>query len=345
MAATPILKAFRLTMQWPTFGPFLFCAHHDDHYPKGRPDMSPDASLEGRMLGSDFAPELPWRMYHGESVPGFPAHPHRGFETITIVRDGYVDHSDSLGAAARFGHGDVQWLTTGAGVVHSEMFPLVHTDKENRTELFQIWLNLPARSKMEPAHFQMRWAETLPNSTYVDENGAKTHAVHITGPALFEGTELDREPLPTPPASWAADPNNHVRVVTLKMDANAKMTLPPLEKGIARALYYFVGEDWSLNGDKLPSKAGVLLDPERAVEVVNGDKPAELLVLEGRPIDEPVVQHGPFVMNTAEEIHQTMRDYHQTQFGGWPWPSQAPAHERTRGRFAQYADGRVEEPQ
>lgn len=100
--------------------------------------MGPAASLAGRSIGQDFAPNQPWRMYHGEHVPGFPAHPHRGFETVTIVTKGLVDHSDSLGAAGRFGFGDVQWMTAGKGVQHCEMFPLINQEQDNPLELFQI---------------------------------------------------------------------------------------------------------------------------------------------------------------------------------------------------------------
>src|SRR5258708_39637248 len=91
-----------LGFQWPTLDPFLFCVHHDDTYPKGNASYGPDASLAGRNIGSDFAVKDGFRMYHGDVVPGFPEHPHRGFETITVVRRGLVDHSDSLGAAARY---------------------------------------------------------------------------------------------------------------------------------------------------------------------------------------------------------------------------------------------------
>ena len=106
-----------LGFQWPTVDPFLFCVHHLDLYPAGNGSFGPDpSSLEGREIGSDFEPRDGWRMYHGEEVPGFPQHPHRGFETVTLVRKGLIDHSDSLGATARFGQGDVQWLTAGKGV-------------------------------------------------------------------------------------------------------------------------------------------------------------------------------------------------------------------------------------
>ena len=146
-AANPILKVSALGFPWETIDPFLFCAYHDDAYPAGNPQMGPQASLAGRSIGQDFSRKDGWSMYHGEQVPGFPGHPHRGFETVTIVRKGLIDHSDSLGAAARFGGGDVQWLTAGSGVVHSEMFPLLDAAAPNPLELFQIWLNLPARNK------------------------------------------------------------------------------------------------------------------------------------------------------------------------------------------------------
>ncbi|MFV0316011.1 MAG: pirin family protein, partial [Microthrixaceae bacterium] len=101
-------------MQWPTLDPFLFVAHHRDAYPAGTEEMAPQASLEGREIGADFSAKDGWSMYHGSVAPGFPAHPHRGFETVTYVRKGLIDHSDSLGATARFGRGDTQWMTAGA---------------------------------------------------------------------------------------------------------------------------------------------------------------------------------------------------------------------------------------
>ncbi|MCA9601330.1 MAG: pirin family protein, partial [Myxococcales bacterium] len=145
---SPILDRAPLGFQWPVSDPFLFCVHHDDRYPKANERFGPNASLQGRNIGQDFEPRDGWRMYHGEVVPGFPQHPHRGFETVTIARKGFIDHSDSLGAAARYGQGDVQWLTAGGGILHSEMFPLLETDKDNRLEMFQVWLNLPAADKM-----------------------------------------------------------------------------------------------------------------------------------------------------------------------------------------------------
>src|ERR1044071_2618166 len=131
-----VLETVPLGFPWVAADPFMFCAHHDDAYPAGDARMAPVGSLAGRELGQDFAGKDGWRMYHGEVVPGFPGHPHRGFETVPIVRRGFIDHSDSLGAAARFGSGDTQWLTAGAGIVHSEMFPLLEKGRPNPLELF-----------------------------------------------------------------------------------------------------------------------------------------------------------------------------------------------------------------
>ena len=181
MATDPVLSVRPLGFNWETLDPFLFCVHHDDRYPAGNEALGPSASLDGRNIGQDFEGKDGWRMYHGDVVPGFPQHPHRGFETVTIVRRGLIDHSDSLGAVARFGGGDVQWLTAGKGIVHSEMFPLLERDGENPLELFQIWLNLPASNKMVEPHFSMLWNHTLPRQRLVDAEGRKTELTIIAG--------------------------------------------------------------------------------------------------------------------------------------------------------------------
>ena len=181
MADDPVLSVRPLGFPWEAADPFLFCVHHDDGYPAGNDRMGPQASLAGRDLGQDFEGKDGWRMYHGTTVPGFPQHPHRGFETVTVARRGFIDHSDSLGAAARFGQGDVQWMTAGKGVVHSEMFPLLARDAPNPVELFQIWINLPAADKLAPPHFTMLWSDTIPRVTHQDAEGRTTLVTIVAG--------------------------------------------------------------------------------------------------------------------------------------------------------------------
>lgn len=181
MSTSPVLETVPLGLHWPTLDPFLFCAHHDDEYPAGDESMAPAVPVDDRDLGMDFSGKDGWSMYHGDSVPGFPGHPHRGFETVTYVRNGLIDHSDSLGAAARFGRGDVQWVTAGSGIVHSEMFPLVHPDQPNPLELFQIWLNLPADDKMVDPYFTMLWDHDIPRAQVTDDQGNNTEVTVIAG--------------------------------------------------------------------------------------------------------------------------------------------------------------------
>ena len=151
----PIIKnVYTLGSQWQTKDPFLFCAYHFDNYPGGNANYGPNESTSGRLLGQDFSRKNGWSMYHGKTVPGFPVHPHRGFETVSIVKQGFMDHSDSLGGVGRFGEGDTQWLTSGKGIQHSEMFPLLKEDK-NPLLLFQVWLNLPKKSKFVDPHYKM----------------------------------------------------------------------------------------------------------------------------------------------------------------------------------------------
>src|ERR1044072_3756148 len=112
MAKDIVIAQGRLGFPWQTLDPFLACMHHDDKYPAGNEARAPpSSSLQGRNIGMAFEGKDGWRMYHGDVVPGFPQHPHRGFETVTIARRGFIDHSDSLGATARFGMGDVQWVS------------------------------------------------------------------------------------------------------------------------------------------------------------------------------------------------------------------------------------------
>ncbi len=342
-AESAVLKVIALppgTTPWPTVDPFLFCVHHLDQYPAGNEQMGPDASLDGHDLGQDFAGKDGFRMYHGRVIPGFPSHPHRGFETVTIARQGLIDHADSLGAAARFGHGDVQWLTAGAGIVHSEMFPLLKRDAPNPAELFQIWLNLPRKSKMVKPYFSMLWADTVPERTVVTSvDGAdKTAKVSV-----IAGRFGDAVAPPPPPDSWASQPDSAVAIWSLTMDAGSKLTLPADTQAVPRTLYFFAGEALSIDGERVAVKHAYVLSADREVTLEALGANAEVLVLQGRPIGEPVVQYGPFVMNSQAEIRQTFADYQRTQFGGWPWPVDDPSHGRERGRFARHADGRTEE--
>ncbi|MBA3398004.1 MAG: pirin family protein [Deltaproteobacteria bacterium] len=334
-----ILETFKLGFPWQTIDPFLFCVHHDDAYPAGNDHLGPAASLQGRNLGQDFEGKDGWRMYHGETVPGFPGHPHRGFETVTIVRRGLIDHADSLGAAARFGQGDVQWLTAGKGIVHSEMFPLLARDAPNPAELFQIWLNLPARNKLVEPYFSMLWADKIPRHVHRDAAGKSTEVTVVAG------TLGDATPPSPPPDSWASTPDADVAIWSIRMAPGATWTMPPARPTSNRTLYLFAGG--SEIADRTVTKGtGVRLRPDTTVTITAAPQaapaPVELLLLQGKPIGEPVVQYGPFVMNTRAEIQQAMSDYQRTRFGGWPWPADAPVHPRHEGRFARHADGRIE---
>jgi redox-sensitive bicupin YhaK (pirin superfamily) len=327
-----IVRVFPLGFPWEAADPFLFIAYHDDRYPPGNERMGPAASLAGRNLGMDFEGKDGWRMYHGEEVPGFPQHPHRGFETVTIVRRGVIDHSDSLGAVARFGHGDVQWITAGKGIVHSEMFPLLDRERENPLELFQIWLNLPRADKLVDPHFSMLWKAELP----VLRVGRGAEVVVVAG-----GLEGKRPP-PPPPRSWASRPEAELAIWTIALEPGGAWTMPPAAAGVNRTLYLFRGGPLRVAGTELAGASGVKLRAEHEVELENGPAPSELLLLQARPIGEPVAQHGPFVMTTRGELQQAYADYQRTRFGGWPWPDDAPVLPREEGRFARHPDGRVE---
>ena len=321
---------------WPTTNPFLFCAHLLDNYTEGNEEMGPAVSLSGRDIGQDFTLKDGWRMYHGHKVPGFPVHPHRGFETITIVRTGIVDHSDSYGQAGRYGKGDVQWMTAGSGLQHSEMFPLLNAEAGNPTELFQIWLNLPKAKKFAEPHFKMFWSEDIPIYKTTDKNGKLTEIKVIAG-SIEHLTALAPAP-----DSWAADPESEVAIWTIKMEAGAQWIIPPASNGVNRTIYFHIGSSIEINSIRVPSSQAIELKYGKELKITNGSSECQLLLLQGKPINEPIVQYGPFVMNSQAEIQQAMADYRKTEFGGWPWPMHEMVHPRSRGRFARYRDGSEE---
>lgn len=337
-SSDPVLSAERLGFLWRTQDPFLFCAHHLDQYPAGNAQFGPTVPLTGRNMGSDFEVRDGFRMYHGLVVPGFPRHPHRGFETVTVVRTGLLDHSDSMGAAARFGGGDVQWITAGAGIQHSEMFPLLSSERDNPLELFQIWLNLPRADKMVAPYFTMLWNETIERVVTRDEAGRATEV------AVIAGRLGETAGPPPPPNSWASAAENDVAIWTVKLEPGARFTLPAANTGTRRTIYLHQGAGLRAGERELPGGHQFELRADVAVDMVNGDEASEFLLLQGKPIGEPVAHHGPFVMNTRQELQQAYMDYQRTQFGGWPWRADDPVHGPEPVRFARHADGREERP-
>mmetsp|Transcript_60139 Transcript_60139/g.117921 ORF Transcript_60139/g.117921 Transcript_60139/m.117921 type:complete len:236 (+) Transcript_60139:53-760(+) len=221
-------------------------------------------------------------------------------------------------------------------------------------------MNLPARSKMVDPFFAMLWSENIPKLLSLPgvEVAVVAGQVDGTTPAL---------PPAAPPDSWAAQPGSDVGIVTIKLGPGATWTLPAASSSstnFKRCLYYFAGgTPCEVGGQSVPPNMKIDLDPTQSVELhnpstssaadgavnsgiggVGGGVAMEFLLLEGTPIGEPVVQHGPFVMNDREGIMQAFEDYQRTQFGGWPWATDAPVHDRTRPRFAKFPDGHEETP-
>jgi redox-sensitive bicupin YhaK (pirin superfamily) len=333
----PVVTSFPLGFPWKTPDPFIVTVHHLDTFPTGTPSMAPasfdgvrDSSLDPRAGG--------WSMYYGTDVPGFPQHPHRGFETVTFIRRGTIDHSDSLGARARYGDGDVQWLTVGSGIVHAEMFPLLNTDGPNTAELFQIWLNLPARDKMVEPHFTMLWREDIPRVVLKDDDGGRTEVTVIAG--AFG----DVAALPAPADSWAAKPESELAIWQFVADPKATWVLPATAHAETQRTLYVFGGSVRIGDADFDAARGIELRAGSPLRVTAGPDGAEVLVLQSRPIAEPVALGGPFVMNDQAEIRAAYADYRRTGFGGWPWASDGPVHPRETPRFAENPDGRTEFP-
>eukprot|EP00986_Skeletonema_menzelii_P020653 scaffold31912_cov171-Skeletonema_menzelii.AAC.5 len=342
-----ILRATKLPISgpYPTLDPFLFCVYHKDEYPADESGGKMEAAWPGN--GSDFNPHAPYRMYHGHHIPGFPQHPHRGFETITATMEGLIDHADSVGNAGRYGEGDVQWMTAGGGVVHGEMFPLVHADKPNHLRLFQIWLNLPSKSKMVQPSFAMFWNSDVP--VYHTDDGKAS--VTVWAGDYFVGEDVKQNS--PPPDSWAADESNDVAVLHITVQPGGAIVIPKANKSgdgnsINRSIYLIEGHEGNVkvDGKIIGEKVCLTLDATKDVPIEldqGANEEVQFLLLQGKPINEPVAQHGPFVMNTQSEIRDAFMDYQRTQFGGWPWPKDDMVFPQDKGRFA-LIDGKETRP-
>lgn len=321
----------------PIRDPYIMGAYHFDKYPEGNGKFGPKVSLAGRNIGSDFDNKNEWRMYHGETIPGFPHHPHRGFEIITIIPEGYADHFDSKGSKGRYGQGDVQLMSAGSGVLHAEMFPLIHEDKPNPLRLFQIWLNLPGKNKLTDPNYKMLWAEKIPTAVVEQGDGKKVTVKVILGE--YAGTK-DCGALTH---SWAADPNNHVGVALVDMDPNTEFVLPAVSSTMNRFVLFYDGAG-TIEVDTYRMKSNHFADLDGGEEIIikNGDNRAQFLILEGEPINEPVAAYGPFVMNTQQELQDAFREYQVTEFGGWPWGDKETdlVNPKDAGRFASYNFGK-----
>jgi quercetin 2,3-dioxygenase len=221
-------------------------------------------------------------------LAGFPAHPHRGFETVTYMLDGRMRHEDSQGNRGDLGPGDVQWMSAARGIIHSEM----PQQTEGRMRGFQLWLNLPAAEKMKPAAYRDIAAAAIPLARPAAGVEVKVIAGALAGNA-------------GPIRGGSTDP--YYFDVRLQPGAVFEAPLPAGHNAFA---YAYEGEAHvGEAGKRLPHRAAGVLADGHAVRLAAGPEGARLLLLAGRPLREPVVQYGPFVMNTREQIEQAIADY------------------------------------
>lgn len=225
-------------------------------------------------------------------LAGFPSHPHRGFETVTYMLDGHMRHEDNRGNRGDLGPGDVQWMTAARGIIHSEM----PQQTEGRMRGFQLWLNLPAREKMKPAAYRDIPAAQIP-TTALDGGGE----ARVIAGTLRQGEVEVSGPI----AGLTTEPV----FFDLRLPAGATATIPLPAKHNAFVYAYEGVATVGADGKSLPHRAAGLLTPGDDVSLTAGPEGARLLLLAGCPIGEPVVQYGPFVMNSREEIEQAVVDY------------------------------------
>jgi quercetin 2,3-dioxygenase len=237
-------------------------------------------------------------------LAGFPSHPHRGFETVTYMLDGHMRHEDHLGNRGDLGPGDVQWMTAAGGIIHSEM----PQQSQGRMRGFQLWLNLPADQKMKPAHYRDIPAGEIPALALAGGGRVKV----IAGSINLQGQQVSG------PVNGAAAPlRTDPLYLDVQLAANERVEIP-VPQGHNAFLYLYEG-DVRIGADGaasvLPRRAAGVLSDGASVALQAGAEGARALLLAARALGEPVVQYGPFVMNTRAEIEQAVEDYRSGRFG------------------------------
>jgi redox-sensitive bicupin YhaK (pirin superfamily) len=261
----------------------------------------------GSQRGAQLDPFLMLDEFYSDDprdyIAGFPAHPHRGFETVTYMLDGHMRHEDHLGNRGDLAPGDVQWMTAARGIIHSEM----PQQSEGRMRGFQLWINLPAREKMKPARYRDIPARQIPTVRLASGASARL----IAGTLSLEGQ------IASGPVNGADEPlSTDPLYVDLILPANAHIIVP-VTRGHNAFLYAYEGEARvgpAGSEQALAHRAAGLLTDGEQVRIAGGSHGTRVLLLAARPLNEPVVQYGPFVMNTRQEIEQAMEDYRSGRF-------------------------------
>lgn len=260
----------------------------------------PGTRLDPFLMLDEFSSENP-----DDYVAGFPAHPHRGFETVTYMLDGHMRHEDHLGNTGDLKSGGVQWMTAGRGIIHSEM----PQQEKGRMRGFQLWINLPAAEKMKPAGYRDIQPESIPVAALgIDGNGGAGGTVKvIAGSVELEGRRVDG-----PINGLSTDP----LYLDIALPAGQTFT-QPIKAGHHAFVYAYEGDLLIGEGDsarRLKTQAAGVLSDGELLQVTAGEQGAKFIVLAGRPLNEPVAQYGPFVMNTSEEIEQAIVDFQSGRF-------------------------------
>jgi redox-sensitive bicupin YhaK (pirin superfamily) len=266
-----------------------FPVHTVFHYQE-RPDLSPFLLLD-HAGPADFAPS--------DKARGVGWHPHRGFETVTVVLDGEVDHEDTAGNGGRIASGDVQWMTAGAGLLHKEMHSPEFTRRGGRFQALQLWVNLPAKSKMTPPRYQTLLAQDVPVVSLPQDGGSVRVIAGEFGSARGPARSF------TP-----------VNLLDVSLRAGHSVRLN-LRDGFSGALYVLKGRI-AVNSARASETELVVLEREGDEVLIEAASDARLFVMNGAPIDEPLAGYGPFVMNTPGEIRQAFADLHHGRLGKIP---------------------------